>query len=518
MPRSPQQEAVVQWVSNGQGNAFVTAVAGAGKTTTLIDCIEIAAQNPKNSIAYAAFNKAIAQEVQGKLEARGLMSRNVKVGTFHSFGYSAWRRAHPNVKLEDTLPKDERKWTIIEQSMKEKLFETDGSAGDQLLKKIWPAARKLVGYAKADAMHPEQISDMSKWHGYAEHYSVADDMEDPGLLHRAINMARVALIKSIKMADKIVDFDDMLYMPVISGVKIWENNWLLVDEAQDTNPVRLQLARRMVSQRYGRAIFVGDPRQAIYGFSGADARAVDKIITDFRCAELPLTVTFRCPKAIVKAAQRYVSHIEAAPSAPQGLVDHMTQDELEEAAKQNLLRPTDAILCRKTAPLVELAYMMLGKGVACHVEGRDIGQGLKALLKRWKVQNVERFLVKLDDWAETNANKKIAKGDELGAEAVRDQAASLKVICAGCHTLKEVEDKIDGLFADGDTNNITLSTVHRSKGREWPRVFVLGENRWMPLQAARKDWEVEQEYNLIYVAYTRAQQELFLVSVPFDNE
>lgn len=87
----------------------------------------------------------------------------------------------------------------------------------------------------------------------------------------------------------------------------------------------------------------------------------------------------------------------------------------------------------------------------------------------------------------------------------------------GCPDVDCVRKKITSMFMDttGDEPRptLTLSTVHKAKGREWERVFVLGANLWMPHPMARQAWDIEQERNLIYVSYTRAKQELVLASV-----
>ena len=57
---------------------------------------------------------------------------------------------------------------------------------------------------------------------------------------------------------------------------------------------------------------------------------------------------------------------------------------------------------------------------------------------------------------------------------------------------------------------LTLSTCHKAKGREWQRVAIL-EPELMPSKWARQDWQYQQEQNLIYVAYTRTQSELFIM-------
>src|SRR5690606_18120963 len=102
-------------------------------------------------------------------------------------------------------------------------------------------------------------------------------------------------------------------------LRVREFDNVLVDEAQDLNVAQRILIRRMLKEG-GRLIAVGDPRQAIYGFRGADSDSFRLIGEEFNATDLPLTVTFRCPKAVVAQAQRYVSHIQAHETAPEGEV------------------------------------------------------------------------------------------------------------------------------------------------------------------------------------------------------
>ena len=75
----------------------------------------------------------------------------------------------------------------------------------------------------------------------------------------------------------------------------------------------------------------------------------------------------------------------------------------------------------------------------------------------------------------------------------------------------DVNDFIDALFADGAKGVLTLATYHRSKGREWPRVYLWEHSLRCPSKAARQPWQLAQEGNLAYVAYTRSQQTLGFV-------
>lgn len=492
---SPQQSAVVEFVRTGRGSAFVEAVAGAGKTTTLIE----ACKSMSGSVAFAAYNKKIAQEITAKLAELGL-GNQVRAGTFHSFGFNAWRRVHPSVRLDEKAKSAETLDLLG--------FEADESKSDRATVTL-----KLIGLAKQRAIGLfGKAQDESLWYDIVDHFDLTNELEDEYAIEGVVRDAMKGLELHRAMADRLIDFDDMIYMPVVSGCRVWQNDWVLVDEAQDTNPARRALARKMLRPN-GRAIFVGDRHQAIYGFTGADNDAIDQIVRDFGCRTLPLTVTYRCPKSVVAEAQRVVSHIQAHETAPEGLVRRIEQADL---FTQSLVA-ADAILCRKTKPLVETAYSLIRRGIACHVEGKDIGAGLLKLANKYAARSLDALITKLDAYAERECEKLTAKGRETQAEALMDRVETLKVLAEGCKTLDELKQRILQLFQDSDNEQkptLTLSTVHKSKGREWGRVFVLGENLWMPSPYARQDWQMEQEDNLIYVAYTRAQRELVHVDVP----
>lgn len=488
---SPQQAAVVEWTRDGKGSAFVQAVAGAGKTTTLIELL----RETSGSVAFAAYNKKIATEISTKVNKLNLGNR-VRVGTFHSFGFGAWRRIHANVKVDANGKADS---TVAALKIPRTLESFTG---------------KLISLAKQRALGLfGAVNDESKWYDIVDHFDMAYDVEgNDALIKQGVELAMAGLQHHRDIAHELIDFDDMIYMPLVSGCRMWENDWILIDEAQDTNPARRALARKMLRQR-GRAVFVGDKHQAIYGFTGADNDAIDQIIRDFKCIELPLTVTFRCPKIVVEKAREIVSHIEAHDTAPEGKFSDMSEQDLP---RQAFHATDDAVLCRKTKPLVQLAYQLIRIGTPCHVEGRDIGMGLLKLVNRFDATSLDALRRKLDAYMEIEMEKLIAKGRETQAEALKDRVDTVCVIADNCKSVDELRTKIVDMFQDADNEakpTLTLSTVHKSKGREWKRVFVLGRNAWMPSPYARQQWQLDQENNLIYVAYTRAMSELVLVHV-----
>ncbi|NBT33657.1 MAG: ATP-dependent helicase, partial [Rhodobacteraceae bacterium] len=238
----------------------------------------------------------------------------------------------------------------------------------------------------------------------------------------------------------------------------------------------------------------------------ADAEALPNLIRSLNATVLPLSVTWRCPAAVVRAAQQYVPDIMAADGAPEGEV-------VRNGSLPEDIGTGDAILCRNTAPLIDLAYRLIRQGLAAKVEGRAIGDGLKALVNRWKVSDTATLLVRLDGYADREIQKAMAKDDEAKAEEVADRVETLRHIVAavnygGSHAVSAVIDHIDDLFADDASNAIILATYHRSKGREWNRVYLFEHATRCPSKAAKQQWQKDQEANLAYVAITRAKQVL----------
>lgn len=183
------------------------------------------------------------------------------------------------------------------------------------------------------------------------------------------------------------------------------------------------------------------------------------------------------------------------------------------------LLDADAVLCRNTAPLVDLAYQLIRRGIACHVEGREIGNGLIKLATRWaRIKTTDALRRRLEAWLEDQVARMKAKGREVEAGNLDDRVQTIFVLMEGCETVEQLKTKISRLFEDTPDGerpkNLTLSTIHKAKGREWERVYWLGRNILQPSRWARREWELVQEDNLCYVAATRAKFELVEVDLP----
>jgi len=451
---STYQAAIFDFAANGKGNLIIGAVAGSGKTTTIVELTK----HLSGSVIFLAFNKSIATE---------LGSRGVPARTFHSLCFS------PVLKL-----------TGQKSVVTDKLTRLARVAFDSRELALYGAgAQKLVGLAR------NSLS--TDWAELAARHDI--EAEDYVELYDCAGR----LFRACEAADSC-DFDDLLYRAVTRNVGLPKYNWVLVDEAQDTNAIQRALLKSLLTP-LSRLIAVGDPAQAIYGFRGADTEAFGLIRSEFSCAELPLSVSYRCAQAVVKKAQQYVSHILPHESAPEGSV--ITDSPFAP-------RIGDLVVCRNTAPLIQAAYELIGSKVAVKVLGRDIGAGLVSLVNKLNAKGVDALLTKLDAWQEREQDK----AKEEKKQAIEDKAESLRTVIASLletnRTVPAVIASIEALF-NGDGPCVTLATIHKAKGLEadtvwWHRADLL------PSKWAKQEWQLQQEMHLCYVAVTRAKKQLYI--------
>jgi DNA helicase II / ATP-dependent DNA helicase PcrA len=491
---SAQQAAFLSWCQNGSGSCVLEAVAGAGKTTTLLQAIPLLA----GQVAVMAYNKKIADEIAGKLTARGIDWQKAQAGTVHSFGFKALRKALPGVKVEGSKVSD------IVDAMKASI---PSAIDAKALCKVVSLAKQVGVGISSDAR------DIAVWAAIIDHHDI--DLGEAELSAFAAAASRALTISNAQR--DVVDFDDMVYLPLLMRLRFWQFDVVMVDEAQDTNATRRMLARAMLKPR-GRLIAVGDRAQAIYGFTGADNDSLDLIRAEFNAIDLPLTTTYRCPKAVVAFAQQWVSHIEAADSAPQGEVSSMSMEAFMEAPASIPGLQQAAILCRNTKPLVSLAMQLIRRKVACKVEGRDVAEQLKKLVRRWKVQYSAQLVERLEAYRVREIEKAKASKKDAKIEVINDTVDTILVIVDECNAngqklVEDVAAQIDALFGDSVSSMLVLSTIHKSKGREWNDVYWLDRAGLCPSKFARLDWQKQQEANLQYVAATRAQKRLIDLSV-----
>lgn len=508
MTPTTQQQAFLDALLNTSSHLALIARAGCGKTSTIMMAVKAlvdwaASQGVRLEMLVCAYNKAIAQEISEKLKRAGYDWKTVQASTLHALGFGLLKYAfNPEVngyKVRDYIR------SIADNAADPEQAQFHSTFGSHIA--------SLVGYAKQAAVgFFGQIENMALWYELAEHYGL-EGLDDPRDADRIVQAAQSVYRWSLDNT-QVIDFDDMILMPLIRNMQVrFGKDVIFLDEAQDLSPARQALARKFLKPRTGRMVIVGDDRQAIYGFSGADAQALENMVASYSATVLPLSVTWRCPKAVVAVAQTIVPDIEAAPEAPEGLVQYLTTEDELEALLSGLEAGRDAILCRNTAPLITLAYQLIRAGTPAKVEGRQIGEGLAALAKRWKVRQCSELLNRLEAYESREVGKLQAKGRDDRIEEVTDKVECLREIIKGCQSkgLQQVTDvlaAIDSLFGDDVKGAVTLATYHRSKGREWPRVILWEHSARCPSRGARQPWQQLQERNLAYVAFTRAQETL----------
>jgi len=509
---SEAQENYFNFIRTGTGNAILEAVAGAGKTTTILEGMA----HMTGRVWFGVYNKKMAVEIKGKImrhpqlrERAGLYS-----ATFHSAGYSALRFAFGK---RYALEVNDKKVIRI---LREMAATVPASRPSMSIDEYIGAAVACVGMAKNRGIGPVTPDTDQNWEAMIENYDLSRSLKEGGDIGKLIDISREALKRSNDNLD-VIDYDDMVYLPLVRKLKMLKHEWVMVDEAQDTNPTRRALARELLAPG-GRFVAVGDPRQAIFGFTGADNDSLETLAETFDCVRLPLTVTYRCPQAVVREAQKIVSHITAHESAPEGIFRTVDERQFtdEIAGWDRHDYSETAVLCRLNAPLVSLCFSMIRANIPAKIEGREIAAGLVSLATRWKSPALDDLEESLEAYRDREMAKAARKENASRAQKIEDEYETMMVLiqntrASGGFTTADLVRTIEGLFGDGVSNTgiVTLCSAHKSKGMEWKKVYLYGRNAYMPSKWARKDWEAQQESNLIYVALTRAMHELVEVTV-----
>ena len=184
------------------------------------------------------------------------------------------------------------------------------------------------------------------------------------------------------------------------------------------------------------------------------------------------------------------------------------------------------VLCRVNAPLVSECFRFIKVGRKANIQGRDVGKGLVNTVKKLAggedqlgYCKMETLIAALGVWLEGEQKKEMAKKfpSEGRMISLQDKHDCLLCFTEGLGvdgTAADVVRKIESVFTDDRTvRGIRLSSIHKAKGLEAHRVFLLEpEGASVPHPMAKSAWQIEQEWNLRYVAITRAIEELVYVS------
>lgn len=420
-PDSTQAHDIWDALVNDQSHIQVNAYAGTGKTFTASEGTRpiVAAGPSAQSIIYLCFNKSI------QLEASKKMPQQVATKTFNGAGFGSCLNQWPFLRNNPNAVNADRTWQMLPDNMP-------------------PTTKRLICRMVDLCKNTLSATDRESLLDLATKYDV-DLFDDAGddALNTVLQWVPDILEQSkTPTSTSGINFNDQIWLPVVWGLPIKTYDIVIVDEAQDLNRARISLALMIAGSR-GRVVFIGDRRQAIYGFSGSDHTAMDNMAdalanTPRGLVTLPLSVTRRCPQLVTALAQEIVPNFVCLPTASLGSVclgTHyltLTSGSIDapktrscdvgavETGSQRLLTTRiayasttetfvdlgvdlqekvmsvtipgscpnpdpqrgDMVLCRLNAPLVQLAYKLIKANMPVKIQGRDLGTNLANLIKK----------------------------------------------------------------------------------------------------------------------------------------
>lgn len=539
----------------------ILAGAGSGKTRVLTrriaHRIADSTADPRHVLAIT-FTRKAAGELRSRLSRLGLREQPA-AGTFHALAYAQLRGLWAD--------RDQRPWSLLDRKvplvaeLMPKGSRKRGAPGSGT------SALDVVGeieWAKARMITPET---------YPEAATSAD--RRPGVTVETV-AAVFEEYEKAKRQRRVLDFDDLLEGwrralqrgDGFSEAQRWRFRHIFVDEFQDVNPLQHALLKALVADRSDLCV-VGDPRQAIYSWNGADAG----FLVDFErwwpgAATVELIDNYRSSAAILKLAGSLLTNSRAQyrstrlraqrSEGPIPTIRSLPDDSAEATSIAQKVRERhrpgsrwarQAVLVRTNAQTALIEQALRRAGVPCRVRG---GSGLleqpevKAALRELRrtepplqaaVADLEAMARDLRVGSDPSsggqapggtADVAVESGDETDglngespAEGYDDRASNLEALVRLAHDFAAMSpDASTQAFlawlttaarsdSDGAADAVEVVTLHAAKGLEWPVVHLAGaEDGLLPIGHAKRPAEKEEERRLAYVAATRAEEEL----------
>lgn len=496
----------------------ILAGAGSGKTRVLTRRIayrtllppDEGGADPRHVLALT-FTRKAASEMGTRLARLGLRDRP-QVGTLHAVAWAQVRRwLHDRGRpVPDLL---QAKARIVRE------LPSRGSVPvPEVIAEIeWARARDLDPAAYPRAAHQE------------------DRRPSTSFDHVAALMVEYA---EAKRRRGVMDFDDMLARaadlfdeePDFARVQRWRFRHLFVDEFQDLNPLQYRLLRGWLGDRTDLCV-VGDPRQAIYRWNGADAGYLTGFTRLHPGAEVvELRRNHRSTPEVLHLATAVLGPGAAAPLARRSTgeppVLSAYGDEHEEArgiarAARVLHRPggrwdEQAVLVRTNAQLVPIEAAFTRARIPFRVRLAEAATNraeVAAALRHvapGRDHPVQVAVVDLEEHVAAERERRRAAGEVVEAlDALLRRAREFAAMEPEA-TIGDLEAWLAAATAtegEGVTDAVQLATFHAAKGLEWPVVHVAGlEEGFVPIAYARSADAEAEERRLLHVAITRAEK------------
>ena len=527
----------------------ILAGAGSGKTRVLTHRIAHRATTGSldpNRVLAVTFTRKAAGELRERLGRLGLRS-GVTAGTFHSIAYAQLRQRweERGIRPPELL---DRKVGFVARLMSSK----DRTAPLDVVAEIeWAAARRVTFetyVAEATAARRRPPLSLETVAGIYERF-----MEE-------------------KRRRRLVDFDDLLRLaardlvadPVYASARHWRFRHLFVDEFQDVNPLQHALLSAWMGPESDLCA-VGDPNQAIYAWNGADARYLTEFDRYFPGSDtVTLEDNYRSTPQVLTVANAVLdaghhTPIRLRPHRPDGLVPTVRNFDDATAESAAVARSArdhhapgsvwsdQAVLVRTNAQAALMSEAFTKAKIPHRVRGGgdlleqpEVRQAINGMRRAASLQvalgdledEIRRHapdaldptltagtdaLPRVDTSAPTSERPPVG-----GARLTEERAANMaELVRLGREYM--VLDPTGGLPGflgwlssalrgedRSGVDSVEIVTFHAAKGLEWSIVHVAGlEEGFVPIHHAKDSPDdLEEERRLLYVALTRARDEL----------
>jgi len=486
MELNKYQIAINEHFANYAGNSAVISVAGSGKTTSALNAI---AKLPVGtSTLLGAFNTSIRDEFKAKGLKAGL--RGVTYANFNGFGWGICSR---NLKSLPELDKEKTE-KVLEFIVYKPNLEDEA---DVKRFNTWKGPiKRLVSLFKNLNIHsPEEAS--ARLSDIINYYNLETPLEE------AFTQCALDTFKATIEHQAHYDFDDQKYMPIHFGWPIPVFDQVVLDEFQDTCPIEYELMKAAAVG--GQFCAIGDPDQTIYGFKGAAPGIFKDFLQETNAKELPLSICYRCPKAVVREAKKIVPRIEWAPTAAEGVVDEFNKNNFMKRVK-----PKDFAICRTTDELISTQIALTEMGIPSKVRGREFGTLLEIVInfvsEYKKGMPIDEFTTRLIDYQMKRSAQlaKLRRDSEI--VNLEDRCRSIRALSNNAPDVGTVLKNMKNIFSDTPHDGVDLMTIHKSKGLQATNVWILRPDLLPHPRSSERQWMLEEENRLKYVAVTRSME------------
>lgn len=281
-------------VDHVDGALLVVAGPGAGKTRVVTERIRrllCEVVGHFRVLALTFTNKA-ANEMKERLDDSAEVAERAFIGTMHSFCLEVLENRGKAIGMVGDV----------------NILETFEARKDMLAAAV-RSDPELVQLLVREGGKREQAAALARWLDMISEckaqLQTSDLIEDPE------RQRIMASYDAAMRASSSVDFDDLLLMtyrifeenPKVAAFYRRQYRFIFVDEAQDINEAQYRLLCALCGDQHRNVMLVGDPKQAIYVWNGADPRYLDLFRRDFGATVITLHENFRSSQAVVRAAQ-----------------------------------------------------------------------------------------------------------------------------------------------------------------------------------------------------------------------